>query len=141
MITTSDVRFPKFRENPDDYRQSQKEWLDVFSDALKPADQAGWDVWLQDPFLEGAPMFSRVNRAIRKGVVVNQILPSDDSLGFRAYLDIFAPDSAEDRIEHVVITTVLTDTTKKKAAALLRQYLRGQRPKQEIVATCEDLTG
>jgi hypothetical protein len=141
MITVSDIRFPRFRKNLDEYRQSQQEWLDVFNDALKPVGQAGWQAWLQDPFHQGAPIFSRVNRTMKKGVVLNQILPSDDEFGFRAYLDIFAPDSTEDMVEHVVINTVLTDTTKIKAATLLRQFLRGGSCKQEIVAICDDLTG
>jgi hypothetical protein len=123
-----------------DYLKSQAEWSDVF-DALELADQAGWVVWLEDPFREGLPIFSRVNRGMKKGVVINQILPADDEFGFRAYLDIFAPDSTEDLVEHVVITATLTPKSKESAATLLRHYLRHQSPPEKIVAVCEELTG
>jgi hypothetical protein len=141
MLTTAEVQFPKFREDPDQYQQSQTKWSEVFNDALKPIDPAGWDVWLNDPFHEGTPIFSRVHRAMKIGVVINQILPSDDELSFRAYLDIFAPDSNEDLVEHVVIMATLTKASKTKAAKVLRHYLQGHRPKQEIVTICEELTG
>jgi hypothetical protein len=140
MITSSEIKFPKFREYRLEYKQSQEEWLEVFNTALKPINQAGWEGWLQDPFFEGTPIFSRVNRQLKKGVIVNQILPSDDELKFRAYLDIFAPDSDIDLVEHVVITTTLSEESKNKARELIKAYLVHKRPKADMVQLCEDLT-
>ena len=140
MIATPEIKFPKFRENRHEYMQSQKEWLEVFNAALKPINQTGWEAWLQDPFFEGAPIFSRVNRLLKKGVIVNQILPSDDELRFRAYLDIFAPDSDIDLVEHIVITTILSEESKTKARELINAYLVHKRPQADIVRLCEDLT-
>jgi hypothetical protein len=140
MLDTSEIKFPKFRENRDDYMQSQREWLEVFNAALQPIHQAGWEDWLRDPFSEGTPIFSRVNRQMKKGVVINQILPSADDLDFRAYLDIFAEDSDVDRVEHVVIASVLIDETKEKAGKLIKAFLVERRPPAEIERLCEILT-
>src|SRR5271167_2650576 len=140
MKATSEIKFPKFRENRHEYKQSQKEWLEVFNAALRPINQAGWEGWLQDPLFEGAPIFSRVNRQLKKGVIVNQILPSDDELRYRAYLDIFAPDSDIDLVEHVVITTTLSEEAKNKSRELINAYLVHKRPNADIVLLCEDLT-
>jgi hypothetical protein len=49
MLDTSEIKFPKFRENRDDYMQSQREWLQVSNAALQPIHQAGWEDWLRDP--------------------------------------------------------------------------------------------
>jgi hypothetical protein len=141
MIITSEIRFPKFRENRDDYLQSQAEWSAVFDAALKRTHQAGWADWLNDPFLEGTPIFSRVNRRLKKGIVINQILPSDDDLNFRAYLDIFAPESDEDLVEHVVITSILNNEAKEKALKLMNAFLVVKPPAQIITALCDDLMG
>jgi hypothetical protein len=140
MITTSEIKFPGFRENRDEYMQSQREWLEVFNAALKPIHQSGWEDWLRDPFFEGTPIFSRVNRRMKKGIVINQILPSDDDLDFRAYLDIFAEDSDVDLVEHVVITSTLTGETKTKARELINAYLVRKLLPEQIVRLCEDLT-
>lgn len=90
MIITSEIKFPKFREDRNQYDQSQREWLDVFNAALEPINQAGWEDWLRDPFFEGTPIFSRVNRRAKtgkpQGIIINQILPSDDDLSFRGVL-------------------------------------------------------
>jgi hypothetical protein len=144
MIITSEILFPKFRDNSHEYEQSKKEWLDVFNAALQPVNQAGWEDWLRDPFLEGTPIFSRVNRRVKtgkpQGIVINQILPSDDNLSFRAYLDVFAPDSDIDRVEHVVITSTLSGKSKAKAQKLINAYLVHRLPPEKIVRLCEDLT-
>jgi hypothetical protein len=140
MLDTSEIKFPKFRENLDDYMQSQREWLGVFNTALKPIHQTGWEDWLRDPFIEGTPIFRRVNRRMKKGVVINQILPSADDLDFRAYLDVFAEDSAVDSVEHVVITTVLIEETKEKVRKLINAFLVDKLPPAEIERLCEILT-
>ena len=82
MLDTSEIKFPKFRENRDDYMQSQREWLEVFNAALQPIHQAGWEDWLRDPFSEGTPIFSRVNRQMKKGVVINQNSSVSRRFGF-----------------------------------------------------------
>jgi hypothetical protein len=144
MLATSEIKFPKFRENRDEYIQSRREWLEVFNAALKPINQAGWEDWLRDPFFEGTPIFSRVNRHIKtgkpQGIVINQILPSDDDLSFRAYLDIFADDSDVDLVEHVVITSTLTEQSKEKSRKLINKYLVDKLPPGEIERLCEALT-
>jgi hypothetical protein len=140
MLATSEIKFPNFCENRDDYMQSQREWLEVFDAALKPIHQAGWEDWLRDPFFEGTPIFSRVNRRMKKGLVINQILPSGDDLDFRAYLDVFAEDSAVDSVEHVVITTVLIEETKEKVRKLINAFLVDKLPPAEIERLCEILT-
>jgi hypothetical protein len=140
MLATSEIMFSKFRENRDEYMQSQREWLEVFNAALKPIHQTGWEDWLRDPFFEGTPIFSRVNRRMKKGIVINQILPSDDDLAFRAYLDIFADDSDVDLVEHVVITSVLSEETKEKARMLINAHLVHKLPSAEIERLCEILT-
>src|SRR5215469_786698 len=121
MSNVSEVALSRFRSDPKEYAESQREWLSAFNVAIKPVNQAGWVDWLQDPFHEGTPIFSRVNRKLSppKGVVINQILPTDDDFTFRAYLDIFAPDSAEDTVEHVVIEAILSDDSKCKAVELI----------------------
>jgi hypothetical protein len=143
MITTSEIKFPGFRENRDEYVQSQREWLELFNAALKPVHQVGWEEWqedwLRDPFFEGTPIFSRINRRRKRGIVINQILPSDDDLSFRAYLDTFASDS-DDRVEHVVITSTLTDKSKSKAQRLINAYLAHKLSSAEIEHLCEALT-
>jgi hypothetical protein len=144
MIITSEVKFPGFREDRHQYEQSQKEWSDVFNAALKPINHAEWEDWLRDPFFEGTPIFSRVNRRVTtgksQGIVINQILPSDDDLGFRAYLDVFAADSDVDMVEHVVITSTLTETSKDKAEKLISAYLVHKLSPEKIARLCEDLT-
>jgi hypothetical protein len=139
MITTSEIKFPRFRENRDQYKLSQREWLEVFNSALKPINHTGWEDWLRDPFFEGTPIFSRVNHRRKKGIVVNQILPSDDALSFRAYLDTFASNSP-DQVEHVVITSTLTDNSKDKARELIKAYLVEKLLPDQIEHLCEALT-
>lgn len=141
MITTSEVMFPRFREDRSEYEQSRQAWLDVFDSALPPADQADWDEWLRDPFFEGTPIFSRVDRRRKKGIIVNQILPPDDALGFRAHLDRFAPDSVADLVEHVVITCTLSEKSKNKAGKLIQAYVVHKLAPDEIARLCEHLTG
>jgi hypothetical protein len=144
MIITSEIRCPRFRVDRHEYKQSQKEWLDVFNAALKPINQAGWEDWLRDPFFEGTPIFSRVNRRVKtgkpQGIVINQILPSDDDLSFRAYPDVFAPDSDVDLVEHVVITSTLSEKSKNKARKLINAYLVHKLSPENIGRLCEDLT-
>ncbi len=144
MIITSEIKFPRFREDRYEYEQSQREWLDVFNAALKPINQAGWEDWLRDPFFEGTPIFSRVNRRAEtgkpQGIVINQILPSDDDLSFRAYPDIFAPDSDADVVEHVVITTTLSEKSMNKAGRLINAYLVHKLSPEKIERLCADLT-
>jgi hypothetical protein len=141
MITTSEILFPGFREDRHEYEQSRREWLGVFNAALEPAGDTDWQEWLRDPFCEGTPIFSRVDRRRKTGIVVNQILPSDDELEFRAHLDIFAPDSVVDLVEHVAITCTLSETSKRKAAKLINAYLGRRSPPNEIARLCETLTG
>jgi hypothetical protein len=142
MITTSEIMFPKFREDRAEYLRSRQQWSDLFDAVVKTGDRAGWDDWLRDPFFEGTPIFSRVNRREKKGIVVNQILPADDDLEFRAYLDVFASDSDTDLVEHLVITSTLTEAAKSKAAKLVRAYLAGGKPAPGVMARlCEQLTG
>jgi hypothetical protein len=144
MIITSEIKFPRFREDRHEYDQSQREWWDVFNAALKPINQAGWEDWLRDPFFEGTPIFSRVNRRVKtgkpQGIVINQILPADDDLSFRAYLDVFAPDSDVDLVEHVVITSTLSEKSKDKAKKLINAYLVHKLSPEKIGRLCEDLT-
>ncbi len=142
MSNISEVSLPHFRSDPKEYAGSQREWLAIFNEALKRVNQTGWEEWLHDPFHEGTPIFSRVNRKFNppKGVVINQILPTDDDFSFRAYLDIFAPDSTEDMVEHVVIESILSDGSKRKAVELINAYLVLKLPQAEIVKLCEQLT-
>jgi hypothetical protein len=144
MIITSEIKFRRFREDRHEYEQSQREWLDVFNAALKPINHAGWEDWLRDPFFEGTPIFSRINRRVRtgkaQGIVINQILPPDDDLSFRAYLDVFAPDSDIDLVEHVVITSTLSEKSKNKARRLINAYLVQKLSPEKIVRLCVDLT-
>lgn len=140
MLTTSEIEFAKFRENRGEYMQSQREWTKLFDAALKPSHQPDWVDWLRDPFFEGTSIFSRVNRRMKKGIVINQVLPSDDDLSFRAYLDIFADDSGVDLVEHVVITSTLTEGSKGKVRKLIDDYLVRRLPPDEIERLCEALT-
>src|SRR5579863_802907 len=139
MDTLSAVHLSHFRDDPGEYAESQQEWLGIFNEAIKPVNQVGWENWLRDPFHEGTPIFSRVNRRTTppKGVVINQILPSDDDLTFRAYVDIFAPDSVEDLVEHVVIVAVLSEDAKRKARQLINAYVVRKLPQKKIVELCE----
>lgn len=143
MSNISEISLSHFRTDSKEYEESRRQWSAIFDEALKPVNQKkGWEEWLQDPFREGTPIFSRVNRGFNppKGVVINQILPTDDDFSFRAYLDIFAPDSTEDMVEHVVIESILSDDSKRKAVELINAYLVLKLPQAEVSKLCEQLT-
>lgn len=138
MITTSEIRHPRFREVRDEYLKSQQEWLDVFKSATGSACPECWEDWLRDPFLDGTPIFSRINRGTKRGIVINQILPADDDLQFRAYTDTFASGS-EDQVDHLVITSVLTNEAKEKARTLIETYVAPDLRPEDIERVCQTL--
>jgi hypothetical protein len=140
MSAKSEVEFLRFREDPEQYENSKREWSRVFDEAVSITGTAEWSNWLREPFVDGSPILSRINRAAKHGIVINQILPEEDELSFRAYLDGFA-DGSDQHVEMLVITCTLTQTSKNKAARLIREYYQAGVSSREMELLCEQATG
>ena len=139
MSASGPVEFPRFRQDHDEYDKAQAAWSEVFRHAIGSDYLARWTGWLLDPFLEGSPIFSRINRANHRGIVINQILPEEDDLRFRAYLDEFATDSPEE-VGYLAITCPLTDAAKDKAKKLIYEYGRQGAARDEMERFCQEAT-
>lgn len=135
----SPLDFSGFRHNRADYDGSREAWRAVFQTAIGNDHLAQWEEWLQDPFAEGSPIFSRVNYGTRRGVVINQILPEEDDLRFRAYVDEFATDTV-DEIVYLSITCPLTEMAKKKAEKLIFEHGRHGAARDEMERFCAEAT-
>lgn len=139
MSAATPLEFPGFRQNSADYDGSREAWQTVFQRAIGRDHLAEWENWLQDPFAEGAPIFSRVNYGTRRGVVINQILPQEDDLRFRAYVDEFAAGSTEEMV-YLSITCPLTETAKEKATKLIYEHGRHGAARDEMERLCAEAT-
>src|ERR1700761_2987219 len=99
---------PKFRGYRGDYLRSQAVWEDVFHELTTDTEDIWESNWVNDALGDGSCLFSKIDRARRIGIIIDQILPQDDTIHFRAFEFTF--DSDGDQPIHCLrIVAVLTE--------------------------------
>lgn len=132
--------FPQFRSNAKEYEESRKRWQSAFNSVVPEATKPKWKDWLTDKFHDGTAIFSRRSDKIRKGIVINQVLPEDDSLVFRAWMGTFGSKEYGDEIERLTIQCMLTDASIRNAKTLIKALIVDRLPYQEMEKRCVDAT-
>lgn len=136
----SQVKLLHFREDPHAYAVSRKHWQRLFTSIAKKRPDLAWKEWLKDPFLEGRPIFSQVSENIGRGVAINQVLPSDDSLAFRAWMSVFGSQEYGDEIVTLNISCMRIDEVDEWVKGLLREFIIGERPYSFMEELCAEFT-
>jgi len=126
---TKHKRFPftEFASDNDDYRYSQLFWDNAFREALgKKADS--WVDWMQDPFCDGHPIFSKINNLLSKGIVlqqVNRVLQQvdrkNDKFWFKCWRSEFSDDK-NDAIPYLFIETFVSGPSRERFIDLIRTW-------------------
>ena len=135
----SHLLLPQFRQDPEAYVQARKLWEALFESVVEKA-RSNWQPWIGDPFRDGNAIFSRVSRRGRKGIIINQILPSDDSLLFKSWMGVFGSPDHEDEIEHLTIACMLTADSLKSAEFLIDCYVNRRLSYDEMTRLTAELT-
>ncbi len=135
------IMFPRFRTEHADYVKAQKHWNAVFDSVVHGPSKIEWNEWFPDkPPYDGNGIFSRVSRRLRKGILINQVMPVDDSLIFRAWMNTFGMKGYDDEIEYLTISCIPTEESLKEAGSLIRAYLVDQLPRHKMEALCAKMT-
>jgi hypothetical protein len=129
-----------FRTKEPEYAQARKRWTEAFDDVVRDPAQAEWKDWFADQLHDGTGIFSRVSQRLRKGVTINQVLPADDSLVFRAWMSTFGTQQYGDEIERLTIQCMLTDDSVSRAKALIKAFIVDHFSRQEMDKRCSAAT-
>ena len=142
--------FPKFLDDPSEYRRAQAHWERFVDQAAKEAGQQGeWRSWMVKSFadgtalpLDGNPIFeamsSRLNRALR----VVQSPPERDEPEIVAYLDRAGGEDPENTptADELVIALALSEETKSIAERLVRLWMNAHTTRDQMAGAIAELT-
>jgi hypothetical protein len=137
-VPSSRIKYAGFRDGDHDYVLSQRHWKRLFESVV--GTRYAWQPWLKDHFRQGQPIFSRVSKQLSMGVVINQVLPSDDSLTFRAWMSVFGSKEYNDEVTTLNITCMPVDETDSLVKALLREFIVHRRTCSSMEHLCAELT-
>ncbi|MBF5094507.1 hypothetical protein F1643_08440 [Azospirillum sp. INR13] len=115
--------FSRFRDDERQYSLSRKFWLEAFEEALG-TKRVDWQPWASDPLHEGTPIFSIYSGQNNKGIVIQQCLPSDDSVWFKCWVSVFGDGEDEDEeIPYLFIEAPVHMESRRRAIYLMKKWL------------------
>ena len=124
--------FPKFLEDLEQYRLSERHWQDLWG-RTDPFDRETYrwtHPWVgtgSPDIRDGNPIFSAYSPVLGRGVRVIQSEPVGSRLDIQAWLDVFGGDITDpDRIVELVISCTLSDAASKIALSLISPWVRGE---------------
>jgi len=123
--------FPRFLEDPAEYKQSEGFWVDLWGRAERyTREEFRWShPWLENwspPLRDGNPIFSARSLVLRRGVRVVQLEPLGPNLDFQAWLDNFGGDVTNPRsIQELVIACVLSEESARLSLGVMSQWAQG----------------
>lgn len=128
VIPRSEILYPNFLNDPEEYEKAASLWLIRSMDLLTQEGQDGlWQIpWGQNTFADGNPIFSALCRSRYSGIRVLQLDPAEGEDEFTFWLDTFAKREPE-QVHELVIACTLTQNTLNQSLDLMHQWVtRGQ---------------
>jgi hypothetical protein len=123
--------FGNFLEDPDEYQQSERYWMGVWSEVVGSAryDDKWQTPWLGTGSLlikDGNPIFSAFSPVLRRGIRVVQQEPIEPGLDFQVWLDTFGGGPTDpDSVHELVIACVLSDVAAYHARTSMMTWVAG----------------
>ena len=118
----SNVAFPysRFAEDTRAYRKSREFWSQAFSESLGSSRADQWLDWIDDIFQDGNPIFSKINRSLGRGILVQQTSVGRDRYWFKCWI------SHAEENDHVVpylfVETFIAGETKTYFDELIKAW-------------------
>jgi hypothetical protein len=108
--------FTRFLLEKGEYLAVKRYWLRLFKDALPSIERRRWVKWLADEEFEfqdgeSARVLSLQHKRDHKGICVQQIVPSPETVKFGARVDVFGKRDLKHPIEFLYIACELSNET------------------------------
>jgi hypothetical protein len=117
--------FPRFRKNEEQYRLSKTFWEFAFFEAFdgRTNEIQLWKPWVADTFTEGMPIFSRVNDDSSRGIVLQQVVQTNDEKAwFKCWTSEFGEDRDPPKIPYLFIETFVHPEAKRLFVNLVQMW-------------------
>lgn len=118
----ADFPFVGFHARPDHYTKSVAFWESAFARAVGD-DARTWSVWMRDPFKDGHPILSRINRQRRRGLLVQQVLKAPDRFWFKCWMSCAEGDEGE-LLPYLFVETFISQPAERYFDRLVEKWCR-----------------
>ena len=119
----------EFQKNVDNFLSAQNYWKSLCLEAVRFQNvQDDWTLWFSGKFADGSldisgnPIYSLVNKELKKGIRIIQIPPNGDKYKIKAWTDYFAK-GLENEINELVVICQLSESSGKIAKQLIQEWV------------------
>lgn len=106
LLNAEDFPFLDFAEDEDAYERSRRFWFSAFLETMG-SERKRWYPWMSDPFRDGHPIFSVIDPAEGRAVLLQQVLKEEDPVWFKCWMSTSA-DPAGRRIDVLFIESFVS---------------------------------
>lgn len=135
-----DATFPfaRFAEDAHVYRKAQTFWCDAFADVLGNSE-SDWIAWMPDPFRDGHPIFSRIDRSGQRGLLVQQVPETNDRCWFKCWISPADHTGGDPGPTYLFVETFVSEKARTYFQKLVGAWCAEETDEEAVRRMADDL--